>query len=216
MFWSGGRLERELERIVVPFKPDKIDCSAYTLAIGGQVYISPDGDHNKSRKIINLHRDESFEIPSGQFAFIITDEILSIPRNVMAFINTKSRIKLRGLINISGFHVDPGYSGRIVFSVYNAGPSPIMLKQGDDFGLIWFSNTDDDFGSNYKTGTGYLTIGSDMVTQVPGSNLSLEVLRDRIDLLQRRLFIAILLLAIPILGAVTVAIFQVIYDKAFN
>jgi len=91
-----------------------------------------------------------------------------------------------------------------------------MLKQGDDFGLMWFSNTDDEYGLHYKSGTGFLTIGSDMVTQVPGSNLSLEVLRDRIDSLQRRLFLTILLLAVPILGAVTVAIFQVICDKALD
>lgn len=216
MFWSGGRLEKELEHIVAPFDKKKIDCASYTLKIGRQVYISPDGEKSRFAKIMKLHRDEEFEIPSGQFAFILTDEILTIPNNVLAFINTKSRVKLRGLINVSGFHVDPGYHGKIIFSVYNAGPSSIRLKQGADFGLIWFAPTDDDMGKYHKTDSGFFEISTDMVTQVPGTNLSLEVLQNRISSLERKIMISAGVLILPVLGAVTVAILQVIYDKWFG
>jgi len=216
MFWSGGKLELEIEKIVAPFDPAQIDCASYTLKIGRQVYISPESGSKKGRKVVDLHRAETFEIPSGQFALIITDEILTIPKNVLAFINTKSRLKLRGLVNISGFHVDPGYHGKIIFSVYNAGPTSIILRQGDDFGLIWFANTDDRYGDKIKSGTGFVNLSSDMITQVPGNNLSLEVLRKRLDNMQRNFFVTIALLVFPVLGALSVAIFQVIFTKWFG
>jgi dCTP deaminase len=43
----------------------------------------------------------------------------------------KFKIKQRGLVNVSGFHVDPGYSGKLLFSVYNAGPRSIVLTRGE-------------------------------------------------------------------------------------
>ena len=58
----------------------------------------------------------------GQFAFLLTDEIVEVPDSAMALISIKAKIKWRGLINVSGFHVDPGFKGRLIFSVYNAGP----------------------------------------------------------------------------------------------
>ena len=47
-----------------------------------------------------------------------------------------------GLVNVSGFHVDPGYKGRLKFAVYNAGGSDIKLTRGDAIFLIWFSELD--------------------------------------------------------------------------
>jgi dCTP deaminase len=44
------------------------------------------------------------------------------------------------LINVSGFHVDPGYKGNLVFSVYNAGSSQISLSAGEPCFLIWFAD----------------------------------------------------------------------------
>ena len=57
----------------------------------------------------------------------------------MAFISIKASIKFKGLVNISGFHVDPDFEGKIVFSVLNAGPSPINLTVGKPLFQIWFA-----------------------------------------------------------------------------
>ena len=48
----------------------------------------------------------------------------------MAFISIKAKLKFRGLVNVSGFHIDPGYRGKIIFAVFNAGPQPILLRRG--------------------------------------------------------------------------------------
>jgi len=71
---------------------------------------------------------EQFVIPPGQFAYLLTEEVVRIPSSAMGFISLKFGVKGPGLINVSGFHVDPGYWGRLVFSVYNAGPSEARLQ----------------------------------------------------------------------------------------
>jgi dCTP deaminase len=71
---------------------------------------------------------------------LLTEERVNIPLHKIAFISIKASIKLRGLINVSGFHVDPGFKGNLVFSVYNAGVTPISLEKSDPYFLIWFAD----------------------------------------------------------------------------
>ena len=41
-----------------------------------------------------------------------------------------------------GFHVDPGYEGRLVFAVFNAGSVPIVVKQEEPTFLLWYVSLD--------------------------------------------------------------------------
>ena len=41
LFWSGETLTERLETLIDPFSPARIDCAAYTLSIGPEVYVSP-------------------------------------------------------------------------------------------------------------------------------------------------------------------------------
>jgi len=67
---------------------------------------------------------------------------VTVPNTALAFISVRATRKFRGLANVSGFHVDPGYSGRLVFSVFNAGPGSVHLARGDDCFLIWYADLD--------------------------------------------------------------------------
>lgn len=79
-------------------------------------------------------------IPPGQFALLLSDEVVSVPPTAIGFISIKSSFKLHGLINVSGFHVDPGFSGRLMFSVYNAGGSDVLISRGQRLFLMWFAS----------------------------------------------------------------------------
>jgi dCTP deaminase len=132
MFWSGETLVERLPKLIEPFVPERVDCAAYTLAIGPEVYISPtDQTADPSTVTVRkLDENEAFTIPPGQFAFLLTEEIVSVPADALAFISIRAKTKFRGLVNVSGFHVDPGYRGQLTYSVFNAGPVPIHLKRG--------------------------------------------------------------------------------------
>ncbi len=132
MFWSGETLTERLPKLIEPFVPERVDCAAYTLAIGPEVYISPTDQTADPATVTvrKLDKDEAFTIPPGQFAFLLTEEIVSVPADALAFISIRAKTKFRGLVNVSGFHVDPGYCGQLTYSVFNAGPVPIHLKRG--------------------------------------------------------------------------------------
>jgi dCTP deaminase len=142
-FWRGETIETRGPWIIDDFRKSAIDCNAYTLRMGTEYFCTTDGKSPGYSVPQKLGKGEIFVVPPGQFAFLRTSESITIPDHAMAFISMKATYKFEGLINVSGFHVDPGYKGRLLFSAYNAGPSYIYLREGMDLFLIWFANLDD-------------------------------------------------------------------------
>jgi dCTP deaminase len=122
-----GRLFKE------GFDKNQAKYASYDLRLGEEVYISG-GDYPQ-----RLSDDSPFVyIPRGQFALLITREHITMPKDYFGLISIRSGIKLQGLINVSGFHVDPGFDGKIVFSVFNAGPADVVLKYEEPTFMIFF------------------------------------------------------------------------------
>jgi dCTP deaminase len=71
---------------------------------------------------------------------LLTEEIVTVPEAAIGFISVKSKFKLHGLVNVSGFHVDPGFHGRLIFSVHNAGGNDFRISRGDPLFLLWFAD----------------------------------------------------------------------------
>ena len=120
--------------------PNSIVGAAYTLRIGPEIYVTPhmgQGDRSSVTKRRPAEK-ECFTIPAGQFGFLLTEVSLTVPYNLLGFISIRATIKFKGLVNVSGFHVDPGFKGRLIFSVFNAGPAPVHLKRGDGIFLLGF------------------------------------------------------------------------------
>jgi dCTP deaminase len=133
-----------LKSVIVDGDDRLVDCASYMMRVGNEFYVTPTDDntdaHNKS--LSTLEPGQSFAIPPGQFAYIITQEAVTIPTDILAFISIRANVKWKGLVNVSGFHVDPGYHGRLTFAVFNAGPASIHLRSGDPVFLIWFASLD--------------------------------------------------------------------------
>ena len=211
-FWRAETLEKKLPGLIEPYDPNAIDCAAYTLHVGNEVYVSPDQEvENADRHTMRKLADgECFAIPPGQFAFLLTKEDVAVPDDAIAFLSIKARVKFRGLINISGFHVDPGYRGKLLFSVLNAGPQPLHVQQGDALFLIWYASLDGRTESN-KRGQGFGGIDSALINGISGPILSLQSLSEKQRHLENKIVqqqnrvrtliaLAIALLSIPISG----------------
>lgn len=163
-FWSTQTLKKRLPALIDPCDETKIKEASYELKIGSEIYISKDYHDNNSQHTKRfLANNEPFTIPPGQFAFLLTEECVSVPNDAIAFISMKASSKYKGLVNISGFHVDPGYTGKLLFSVHNAGPSTIHLQQGKPIFLIWYASLDQvDSTPRMKEG----------LTEIPGKVLN--------------------------------------------
>lgn len=144
MFWGDNTLRARLGGLIEPYNQSRIEGASYRMSVGKEVFVSP------TRKPIDprfklptalCHR-QWFTIPPGQFGFILTEESVSVPEDAIALISIRARYKFLGLVNVSGFHVDPGYSGRLMFSVFNSSPNPVHLRRGDECFLIWYAGLD--------------------------------------------------------------------------
>jgi dCTP deaminase len=186
-FWSGETLLQTLPVLIDPFDKKQVDCAAYTLRMGAEVYVSPSESEQAPDKITiqKLTFGQAFPIPAGQFAFLLTEETIKVPLGKIAFISMKTGIKLRGLVNVSGFHVDPGYSGNLIFAVFNAGPKTIHLRRGEDCFLIWYADLDNPNSKMAKAAPGFNSIPTDVVTKISGEIMSFDGLNAKIKDLQK-------------------------------
>ena len=167
-FWTTQRIRGTIgskESPVVDLIPTRINNACYEMALGGEAFIT---SSDKQTKDV-YKAGQQVRIPPGQLGLLITEEELRIPRNVLAFISIKASKKISGLVNVSGFHVDPGFRGRLKFSVYNAGSESVVLDVGERLFPIWFyelpEDNLDDYDGKHK---GQLMISSADVERLQG------------------------------------------------
>ena len=132
-FLTRKKIEPLIAEGLITAKTYSVECLGpwfYDLRLGTEAYIS-------SEKTLRVLREgDSIVIQPGEFALLMTWEEVNIPLSHVAFISLKLSHALRGLVNVSGFHVDPGFKGHIVFSVYNAGPRSVVMRCGDKVFMI--------------------------------------------------------------------------------
>lgn len=181
-FWSSQKLEAHLARLTDDPDATMIDCNALTLRVGPEYYVTPGlehpspGTHTKQ----SLDIGQGMTIPPGQFAFLLTEEKITIPPEVMGFISVKATYKLKGLVNVSGFHVDPGWSGRLIFTVFNAGPSTIHLERSLPVFLLWIADLDAS-SKKRKRAPGHEGIPPAIIGNITGVVDSIYALEKRVE-----------------------------------
>ena len=181
-FWTTQSIRRALEGANPPIlKPrlDRLNNACYEMALGPEAFItSMDGTKRTYKP------GEQVLIPPGQFALLLTEEELSIPLDLLAFISIKASKKFRGLVNVSGFHVDPGFRGRLKFSVYNAGSESVVLDVGERLFPIWFyelSERNEDEYTGQHTRDIMMNITSEDVMHLQGEAASPAALKKELD-----------------------------------
>jgi len=186
-FLSTAQLKALLKSVdVIPnFDTEKVKNGAYELALGEQVFLTSDSPHTVRR----VEEGGEVWIEPGQFALLLTEEFLKVPEHTIAFISIKAKMKWKGLVNVSGFHVDPGFQGKLLFSVYNAGPYRITLRRGEQYFPIWFANLANNEQQAYEgSHGGQINISVDAIEALSQGELaSPSALSKRIDENQRTL-----------------------------
>ena len=183
-FWSSETMRSRLvdEQLVAPFDPNRIASCSYELSMGPQALLT--GEEQIRR---DLDDGEQLRIPPGHFAQLLTEEEVCIPPDALGLISMKSQVKRLGLVNVSGFHVDPGFRGRLRFSVYNAGPSPVCISRGTRTFLIWFVALDTPTRDLYEGQGGRLSFTDQDTMEMQGDVFTPQVLADRIVTLEQKI-----------------------------
>lgn len=170
--------------------------ASYDLHLGDEVVKST------SDEPISLAKNNGvITIEPGEFALLHTYELIHIPKDLMAFISLRFSFKKKGLINISGFHVDPGYNDYLVFSVYNAGSRPICLRYHEPIFMIFYVTLTRQAAGEYGSGPG-AKFKSEDIELIKGPALTLIDLNNRLEKAEGQLRLLIGLFITTIASAI--------------
>lgn len=185
-FWSTEKIKErsKVGKIVDPFPEAWINHGAVHLSIGNEICMTSNEPSTKKQV---LKENESFNLMPGQFGLLLTHESVSIPTDAIGFISIRAGIKFKGLVNISGFHIDPGFIGKLKFSIFNAGSRPITLTQGERIFMLWLSDLDrdtQDGRKGQKEGQDFIT--SEDQSRMQDKVASPAALKEQMEALERK------------------------------
>lgn len=185
-FWSPATLRNRLPHLVSPSSEHRIKQGAIELRMGREAFVTGGGG-----RIALPEKTGDVVIPPGQFALLLTEERITIPADAIGLISIKFGLKARGLVNVSGFHVDPGFCGWLTFSVYNAGPREVTISRGKEAFMIWYASWDSQlaatelYSASNNTGRGQQEkLDDDLIMNLQGEIASPGALRADIDKLR--------------------------------
>jgi dCTP deaminase len=90
-------------------------------------------------KEITLTKDDAFYLHPGELALAVTLESVTIPDNLVGWLDGRSSLARLGLmVHVTAHRIDPGWHGQIVLEFYNSGKIPVALRPGMTIGALSF------------------------------------------------------------------------------
>ncbi len=91
-----------------------------------------------SDEIVVAH-DEAFFLHPGELALAVTKESITIPSDMVGWLDGRSSLARLGLmVHVTAHRIDPGWNGAIVLECFNSGKLPLALKPDMTIGAINF------------------------------------------------------------------------------
>lgn len=88
---------------------------------------------------IHIPDGEAFYLHPGQLALAVTYESVTLPADIVGWLDGRSSLARLGLmVHVTAHRIDPGWSGRIVLEFYNGGRLPLALRPGMVIGALNF------------------------------------------------------------------------------
>lgn len=88
---------------------------------------------------ILLKDDELFYLHPGELALAVTLESVSIPDDLVGWLDGRSSLARLGLmVHVTAHRIDPGWQGQIVLEFFNSGKLPLALKPRMTIGALSF------------------------------------------------------------------------------
>jgi len=179
------RNEQDEPIMIDRFHVDCLRSIAYEMRLGEEVYVTTE----ELPALFKRGEKDAIRIEPGEFAVLTTLEYLYIPTDIVAFISIRYGYKERGLVNVSGFHVDPGFYGKLFFTVYNAGPSDIVLKYRDRIFMIMLAKLGRRTEAYEGKHKGQIKLQPEVISALKGTSVSVRNLDERLKRLETIVYV---------------------------
>ncbi len=88
---------------------------------------------------IVIAEDKAFFLHPGELAIAVTHESITLPSNMVGWLDGRSSLARLGLmVHVTAHRIDPGWSGNIVLEFFNSGKLPLALKPKMKIGALSF------------------------------------------------------------------------------
>lgn len=88
---------------------------------------------------IQVAEGEDFFLHPGELALGATLESVTLPDNIVGWLDGRSSLGRLGLmVHVTAHRIDPGWGGNIVLEFYNSGKLPLAMRPGMSIGAISF------------------------------------------------------------------------------
>jgi deoxycytidine triphosphate deaminase len=87
----------------------------------------------------------------GEMAFVLTEETLDLPSNMVAVLSPKRKLSHEGILVLGGFLIDPLYQGGLLVGLYNFSSTKWPLRAGRKLiAVAFYKLVDDELGEFQK------------------------------------------------------------------
>lgn len=141
MFLTPRQIRRRLRTksptdkklIVSPISDNTLgDNGSINLSLGSKFYDTLAGEHTS----------DEYSIAPSSFIVAVTTEYISIPADLVGFIQGKSSWGRIGLLSNTNTYINPGFSGHLTIELANLGTQEIALKRGLNICFLMLSFKD--------------------------------------------------------------------------
>ncbi|QIZ76542.1 dCTP deaminase [Ferrimonas lipolytica] len=96
--------------------------------------------------------DQQFFLHPGELALGITLEAVTLPANIVGWLDGRSSLARLGLmVHVTAHRIDPGWSGNIVLEFFNSGKLPLALSPRMAIGALNFEKLSRDCAKPYNS-----------------------------------------------------------------
>lgn len=100
---------------------------------------------------IVLKPEQAFFIHPGEFALAVTHESVTLPADMVGWLDGRSSLARLGLmVHVTAHRIDPGWSGQIVLEFFNSGKLPLALRPHMKIGALSFELLDEPCAHPYS------------------------------------------------------------------
>lgn len=143
--------------VIEPHPPvERINGATADVRLGNQfrvfqghtaAYIDLSGPKNEVNEALErvmsdeivLPEGEAFYLHPGELALAVTLESVTLPDNVVGWLDGRSSLARLGLmVHVTAHRIDPGWHGHIVLEFFNSGKLPLALRPGMVIGALSF------------------------------------------------------------------------------
>lgn len=101
---------------------------------------------------IEIADDKAFFLHPGELALAVTHESITLPSNMVGWLDGRSSLARLGLmVHATAHRIDPGWSGNIVLEFFNSGKLPLALKPKMKIGALSFELLSDHAEKPYNS-----------------------------------------------------------------